>query len=109
MKLEVGKTYVNRIGELVEIVDNSNYTTEDYPFAGSDGGIYTKNGFYYYGNDPVDYDLISEYQPTKALTLEQIQDMHAEATRGYCIEFDHYLKAVSDTEFKYGVGVNNAS
>jgi len=39
-----------------------------------------------------------------ALTIEQIQDMHAEATRGYCIEFDHYLKAERDAEFAHCIG-----
>lgn len=38
-----------------------------------------------------------------ALTLEQIKDMCAEANRGYCIEFEHYLKAVRDTELKHGI------
>lgn len=48
-------------------------------------------------------------QPTQAqagavpLTPEQIDDMHSEANRGYCIEPEHYTKAVRDTERAHGI------
>lgn len=38
-----------------------------------------------------------------ALTVEQIQDMHAEANNTCCSDFNCYLKAVRDTERKHGV------
>lgn len=37
------------------------------------------------------------------LTDEQIDEMHGEANRGYCIEHEHYVKAVRDTEAVHGI------
>lgn len=39
----------------------------------------------------------------KPLTDEQIDKLHGEANRGYCIEFEHYVKAVRDTEAAHGI------
>jgi hypothetical protein len=47
----------------------------------------------------------SATQPARApLTEEQIDDMLADANRGFCIERDDYIKAVRDTERAHGIG-----
>lgn len=59
LQLEVGKSYVNRIGEVVKIVMNPSYV---YSFMGDDGRSYTPNGVFLEG-DISDFDLISEARP----------------------------------------------
>lgn len=73
MELEVGKTYVNRLGYLVTIIAYDH--NQSYQFEGNDGRTYNNNGRYFIIEDNCDYDLISEYelqvepsvQPTKPL------------------------------------------
>jgi len=104
MQLEVGKTYVDRTGYLHKIVSRDNYS--DFPYTDEENNNYTRFGNFFYSLVD-DLDLIEEYQPsvqpTKALPLEQVREMCSEANRGYCIEFEHYLKAVRDTERKHGI------
>lgn len=107
MQLEVGKTYVNRLGKLCKIVEYDSDPDNVYPYMDNNGREYIESGnFYLIVED--DFDLIEEYQPlvqpTKPLTLEQIQDMHAEANKWYCIDFEDYMRVVRDTEFKHGIG-----
>lgn len=50
-------------------------------------------------------DAAMATQPARApLTEEQIDDMLADANRGFCIERDDYIKAVRDTERAHGIG-----
>lgn len=106
MKLEVGKTYVNRAGKLCKIVKYSSDPDEVYPYMDDYGKEYTSIGTFY-SAVKTDFDIVEEYKPSvQPLTIEQIQDMHSEANRGCCIEFEHYLKAVRDTERVHGIGVN---
>lgn len=60
LKLEVGKSYVNRKGGIVKIV--SNYEEHDnYTHKGDDYQLYTTCGNYYEDGEFTDYDLIEEY------------------------------------------------
>ena len=63
IKLEVGKTYRNRMGEEVRIVKKDN-GKDKYPYIGDDNEWYAENGRYFYylelKNNP--YDLIGEVE-----------------------------------------------
>ena len=48
--------------------------------------------------------VAAERERRKPLTDAQIDDMRAEANRGYCIERDDYIKAVRDAERAHGIG-----
>jgi hypothetical protein len=39
----------------------------------------------------------------KPLTVEQIDDLHGEANRGFCIEREDYFKAFRDAEAAHGI------
>ena len=62
LKLEVGKTYVNRQGEEVKIVRSADYSNQTLFFADTEE-YYYENGDHY-GLDE-DYDLIKELEQTK--------------------------------------------
>jgi hypothetical protein len=49
-----------------------------------------------------------ERERRKPLTGAQIDDMLADANRGYCIERDDYIKAVRDAERAHGLGLSMA-
>lgn len=57
IKLEVGKTYRNRKGEEVKIVEKS---VGLYSYKGSNGGWYAENGRYFYYLEESSNDLIEE-------------------------------------------------
>ena len=60
LKLEVGKSYVNRSGDIVKII--SNYEEYDiYTHKGYYYQLYTTCGIYYADGEISDYDLIEEY------------------------------------------------
>lgn len=106
MKLEVGKTYVDRIGNLHKIVEYSGDTNDVYPYMDNYGREYTSTGNFYLVVED-DFDLVEEYKPpVQPLTLEQIHDMHSEANKWYCIDFEDYVRVVRDTERVHGIGVN---
>jgi len=48
--------------------------------------------------------VAAERERRKPLTGAQIEDMLADANRGYCIERDDYIKAVRDAERAHGIG-----
>ena len=58
LKLEVGKTYRNRNGLVVKIIEKGH--SGKFPYKGDDGNWYTENGrcAYYAGETP--YDLVEE-------------------------------------------------
>ena len=58
LKLEVGKTYRNRKGEEVRIVEYDG--DPEYPYRGSDGEWYTESGSYWHRERPE--DLIEEVE-----------------------------------------------
>jgi len=60
MKLQVGKTYLNRRGEKVTIV--SFFENRDYPYRDYNNDIYTEHGCYFDTEIPSPSDLISEYK-----------------------------------------------
>ena len=66
IKLEVGKTYRNRMGEEVRIVKKDDGKGK-YPYIGDDNEWYAENGRYFYylelKNNP--YDLIGEVEKEK--------------------------------------------
>lgn len=64
--LEVGKTYKNRLGELVKII----YTieNEDYPFEGDDFRFYSKSGKYIIGGNH--YNDLIELVEGKQINLK---------------------------------------
>lgn len=59
--LEVGKKYLNRIGDSIEIVSYKSDTS--HPFMGSDGNRYTENGSFY----------DDEYYSTQDLTNNEVE------------------------------------
>lgn len=58
IKLEVGKTYINRKGEEVGIVSKGN--AADYPYRGSNGELYAESGRFDLDVGESEYDLIEE-------------------------------------------------
>lgn len=66
--LEVGKTYLNRMGEKITILENS--INKSYPFKDKEDYDYTVSGSYYDTGEINDLDLISEYkEPTSIIDL----------------------------------------
>lgn len=67
MKIEHGKIYKSRAGDLVTVTLDGR---GDFPFSGSDGRTYTKNGSYLITGEPSPLDLIevAPQQPDIALT-----------------------------------------
>jgi len=68
LKLEVGKTYLDRSGNKVKIVKHYPDAAY-YHFGATDGKIWTDGGKYY-DDDTDDLDLISEYVEEPKLQLE---------------------------------------
>lgn len=62
LKLEVGKTYLNRNGERVKIVGDNGH--EMFPFEGDNCLSYTLDGHWDFGRDTV-FDLVADAQPEK--------------------------------------------
>ena len=60
MKLEVGKTYVNRNGAVVKITHEGNF--KDFPFVGNAGRSYTEYGRAMLSEETI-FDLIAEHTP----------------------------------------------
>ena len=58
LKLEVGKSYINRVGDIVKIKTVNN---DEYPYLGENYQSYTLTGCFYLGCDFNDEDLIEEY------------------------------------------------
>lgn len=61
MKIEVGKTYKNRRGEVLGPVES--HIDEDFPFMTMTFGVlrtYTPEGGYYFGDEYDDNDLVEE-------------------------------------------------
>lgn len=61
MYLEVGKTYIDRIGNLHKIVGRDNYS--DFPYTDEENNNYTRFGNFFYSLVD-DLDLVEEYQPS---------------------------------------------
>lgn len=61
LKLEVGKTYLNRYGDVIKII-HYNPDAEYYPYLGDNGVTYAKDG-YYYTNCKSSYNLFTEHNP----------------------------------------------
>jgi hypothetical protein len=61
MKLEVGRVYKRRDGNLCEIIacDKNDI---DYPFKSNEGNWYTKYGGYYFDDTLSDHDLVEEIE-----------------------------------------------
>ena len=78
MKLEVGKKYRRRDGEIVVIIDKS--VGDGYPFYSDSGDYYTEGGNYWAESGNLDStDLIEEY-------IEPQKDQ-GEKTFNICIDF----------------------
>ena len=61
LKLEVGKSYRNRKGEVIEIIGRGGYGLRAYIDSG--GCAYKADGRYVVGNSLHPYDLVEEVQP----------------------------------------------
>ena len=74
LKLEVGKKYVNRVGEVVEIISKDE--GEPWPYVSSDGNRHKENGHFCDGISLKEFDLIEEYieDSTKPIELTFIVD-----------------------------------
>ena len=82
MKLEVGKKYKRRDGEIVEIFEKS--VGANYPFCSDRGHYYTEGGNYWFSGRLDSYDLVEEYiEPQKASE----QKDQGEKTFNICIDF----------------------
>ena len=69
MKLEVGKRYVRRDGEISGVIDlRSKFCMGDYkdhPYVDrTHGYTYTSEGFYFRSNNPDSWELVQEYNET---------------------------------------------
>lgn len=61
MKLQVGKYYVSRGGDVVQIIEHDKHVsqgTADHPYSDDYGTTYTPDGFYYHPHDEDERDLI---------------------------------------------------
>lgn len=73
MKIEVGKKYVNRKGEIVEITGENNYGS--YKFYSREGYTLEPDGVFLLGTPSV-YDLISEYtEPAQKNNASEIESL----------------------------------
>lgn len=74
LKLEVGKSYVNRAGEVVEIVQKDKDV--NWPYVDSNGESYEEQGYFCDGISLKEFDLIEEYikDSTKPIELTFIVD-----------------------------------
>ena len=74
LKLEVGKSYVNRAGEVVEIVQKDKDV--NWPYVDSNGDVYEECGYFCDGISLKEFDLIEEYieDSTKPIELTFIVD-----------------------------------
>lgn len=95
MKLEVGKSYVARNGNVVTIEEFDEF--EKYPYLGGNGEAYAENGDYCLGAE-TQLDLIREHNPkpegpTLTMSLD-LSDMRNEmerlnrATKAFLEEYD---------------------
>jgi len=71
MKLEVGKKYVSREGEVVEII--CNHPRNDFPMNGSDDMQYAEDGSFLYDRNHK-YDLVSEYIEPRDMVSDFVSD-----------------------------------
>ena len=68
MKLEVGKTYVARNGDVVKIVKTG--SNPIYPFRGDDDLGYAEDGRFFVDDDHAEeFNLVSEYKPVENKSL----------------------------------------
>ena len=81
MKLEVGKTYRNRNGDLVTI--RHFFEGDIHPFIGSDGHRYNEDGWFYDQGQQSNYDLIKEDLPMPSERAQQIVDA-VQSVAGFC-------------------------
>ena len=66
MKLVVGKSYINREGKIVNIIDDNNkgFFQETHPYIDEAGLSYTEEGkFFAEYKKPYKLDLVKEYKP----------------------------------------------
>lgn len=59
LKLEVGKKYINRAGEVIEIIQKDEDV--NWPYISSDGNCYEEHGYFCDGIILKGFDLIEEY------------------------------------------------
>ena len=59
LKLEVGKKYVNRAGEVIEIIQKDEDV--NWPYVDSNGDVYEECGYFCNGISWRKLDLIEEY------------------------------------------------
>jgi len=67
IKLEVGKSYLNRMGEVVKIVSKEEGPLDIFPCLSDKGGYYESNGQYSFYEHPK--DLIEEVPEPKQTTV----------------------------------------
>ena len=68
LKLEVGKKYVNRTGEVIEIVQK--YKDVNWPYVDSNGDVYEECGYFCNGISWRKLDLIEEYVKDSTKPIE---------------------------------------
>ena len=68
LKLEVGKKYVNRTGEVIEIVQKDEDV--NWPYNSSDGNCYEEHGYFCDGISWRELDLIEEYVKDSTKPIE---------------------------------------
>ena len=81
MKLEVGKSYRNRRGEVVRIVGTANISPS-YPFVGSDGIAYMKNGSFGFAWGE-QYDLIAPADDPVESTVTFVAESSLDSCRSF--------------------------
>lgn len=96
LKLEVGKTYINRDGEFVKILYCD--LKADFPFKGDDSCCYMLDGKWL-GDDESDYDLIAE-APRDDLSHDALV-----AFSEYAIALGNPVVIYSDGEPEYEITV----
>lgn len=74
LKLEVGKSYVNRSGKVIEIIQKDKDV--NWPYVDSNGDVYEECGYFCDGISRRECDLIEEYvkDSTKPIELTFIVD-----------------------------------
>ena len=121
LKLDVGKTYVTRSGEEVQITANKGHHT--YPFRGSNDLYYTETGVWWVGRTHSDdlvaealasapehakhkhYDLIMQWAANPALEIEYRQDSSEEwrisKAPAWIRHYQYRIKPQDKTEIRF--------
>lgn len=99
LKLEVGKKYLNKQGEIVEIVNDVPRYNLTYPFTDSIGHTYTKEGIFVFGGS--EYDLVKEYEEPLETTKEWLKNNPWKIMINSEHEFNSVVKWLNESNFSF--------